>query len=731
MAEKIENPVISWHGTLIAALLYVLTSLVFFGRGLAGHLSTAFVGRETDPPMFMWFLRWWQYALDHRINPFLTDLLWAPPGFNLAWTTFIPLQAWVAMPLLRAAGETAAYNMLSLMASPLAALSAFLLCRKVNGALWPSILGGYIFGFSAYGLGEMLGGHLHLTYTFPVPLVALITLRRLDREISTRRFALYLSLLLLIEFLCSVELFATITLMGGLSLLLAFALFDGEMRRRLAALIAPIAGGYLIAAVLLSPYFYYLFAFGYPHGPIWTPNRFSADLLGFLVPVETFALGTASSARAVTHLFTANLPESGAYLGIPLIVFIEVFRRQYWTSRMGKFLVTLFLLIVVMAMGPVLHIAGRETIAMPWAIFAKLPLISSALPIRFSMYAFLVVAVMLAKWLAEAPVRTTIKYAVVAIVALSWVPNLSASFWISKLEVPLFFTHGTYRKVLAPGEIVLALPFEKKGNSMYWQAKSDMYFKMAGGWTGVVPFAFARMPIVNFFEGADDLPEPVDQLKAYIAHFGVGAILADPSDERFPIFRTILAGLDLHAEDIDGIWIYKIPTGAFAAYSKVSASEVEARAAALRFDAILRAAAKYPADGRDLATLSPLNLKRLGLLPVDWQIGAGRYPVTNWSIGALPDGRIGIALRGSYEGLRPLIERYSAGAAEVQYPAPARWNRDSRPLKDQLGPILIIFDHAQLEGASNRLKLSPPPEITTPFLRSSVTQPEAPSGNHG
>lgn len=732
MVEDAENPVIPWHGSLTASLLYLLASVLFFGRGLSGHLSTVCIGREVDPPMFIWFLRWWQYALDHRINPFVTDRLWAPLGFDLAWTTFIPLPALIAMPLVRTAGETVAYNFLGLMAAPLAAFSAFLLCRKVTGALWPAIISGYIFGFSPYGLAEMLGGHLHLVYSFPVPLLVLIALRRIDLEISMRRFVIYLSLLLTILFLCSVELFATVTLMAGFSLLLALALFKGETRVRLVALIAPMAGGYLVAMASVCPYLYYLFAYGYPHGPIWTPDRFSADLLGFFVPVETFALGTVSSAREVTQLFTANLPESGAYLGIPLIVFIEIFRRQYWASKVGKFLVILLLLTVVIAIGPVLHIAGRETIAMPWAIFTKLPLISSALPIRFSMYAFLVVAVMLARWLARAPVRNTIKYLVVAIILLSWTPNLSASFWLSRLELPLFFTRGTYRNVLAPGEIVLALPFEKKGNSMYWQAKSDMYFRMSGAWTGVVPFAFARMPIVNFFEGADDLPEPIDQLKSYIAHFEVGAILVDPLDERFPIFRPVLAGLDLRAAYIDGIWIYKIPPGDFAAYSKLGAPEVEARAATLRFDTILAAAAKYLADGRDPTTLSPLSLERLGLLPADWHIGAGRYPIANWSIGTVPDGRTAIALSGSYEGLRPLIDRYSAGAAaEIQYPAPARWNPQSRPLRDQLAPILIIFDRAQLEAASRLLKLSPPPEATTPFTSSSLTQSVATGGNPG
>jgi hypothetical protein len=93
------------YQSIAAFLFYLALSLLLFGRGLAGRLTTACIGLKSDPIMFMWYLRWWRYALEHRVNPFLTDLLWAPPGFNLAWSTFIPLPAWIVMPLGRAFGE--------------------------------------------------------------------------------------------------------------------------------------------------------------------------------------------------------------------------------------------------------------------------------------------------------------------------------------------------------------------------------------------------------------------------------------------------------------------------------------------------------------------------------------------------------------------------------------------------------------------------------------------------
>jgi hypothetical protein len=128
----------------------------------------------------------------------------------------------------------------------------------------------------------------------------------------------------------------------------------------------------------------------------------------------------------------------------------------------------------------------------------------------------------------------------------------------------------------------------------------------------------------------------------------------------------------------------------------------------------LPAAAKYIAGGRDPATLSALELKRSGLLPSDWLVGTTQYALSDWSIGILADQRIAIALSGSPQGVRPLLDRYT-DKAELLYPAPSKWNRDSSLSAEQLNPLLIIFDRTQIEAAARQLKLSPPPEMTTPF----------------
>jgi hypothetical protein len=164
------------------------------------------------------------------------------------------------------------------------------------------------------------------------------------------------------------------------------------------------------------------------------------------------------------------------------------------------------------------------------------------------------------------------------------------------------------------------------------------------------------------------------------------------------------------------VWIYKIPRDWFAAYAKLPPAELEARANPLRFDTILEGAEKYLAGGHDLSKLSALELKRLDLIARDWLVDDAPDAYTDWQITPAPGGQVAIVIVGSYEGVRPLIERYRATASEIDYPAPTRWTPDSRPPLDVIKPLLVTFDAAHLAAAAQTLRDSPPPERTTPFI---------------
>ncbi len=708
----------SGPGALTALLIYAALSILFFGRGLLGHLADRYLGQDTDPSVFMWFLKWWPYAIAHRLDPLFTRLVWVPGGTNLAWSTAVPLPAIAAAPLTHLIGPVATYNLLCLAAPPLAAIAAFALCREITRSFRASMLGGFIFGFSPYMLAEILG-HLSLVLVFPVPLALLLVLMRLDDRIGNRSFVAIFSIVVAVEFLCSVETFATASVMGGIALVLAIVLHSCADRARLLALLPPIIMAYLIVAAVVSPYLYHLFAWGGPGHPLWSAGKYSADLLNLVVPTTSNLLGTNRLARAISAKFPGYLLENGAYVSIALIAIAEAFRRNFGRTPGGKLLLAMLAIAVVAELGPMLHIFGHSGWTLPWAAVTHLPLLKVALPLRFSMFASLALAIMTAMWFASARARRSVKYGAAAAIVFFLMPNLDASYWASPIHLPRMFSDGSYRNLLSPAEVVMPIPYGQKGSLMLWQAATDMYFRMASGWTGPVPFEYDRLPIVNFLAGAHDLPEAGEHLRAFVGHFGVTAVIADTADSNLPVFRPMLGALGVAPRMEDGVLMYRVAPDRFAAYANLTGEELESRAVALRFDTVLEAVSAYLARGGNAGALSPMTLKQAQLLPADWIIEQDLTALRDFWVG--PDEGVGegakidIVVRGSYDAVRPLALRYRGLAAGIYYPYPEKWTDGAAATDQQLLLLWLVFDRAALRRAADELRSSPPPERTQPL----------------
>ena len=78
-------------------------------------------------------------------------------------------------PLTWLANPVVSFNVLTLLAPALSAWTAFLLARYLTRDRFASFIGGYLFGFSSYELGQLLG-HLHMDLIFIVPLLLLFAL---------------------------------------------------------------------------------------------------------------------------------------------------------------------------------------------------------------------------------------------------------------------------------------------------------------------------------------------------------------------------------------------------------------------------------------------------------------------------------------------------------------------------------------------------------------------------
>lgn len=653
---------------LSALAIYAALSSGFIGRSVADGLSSSYIGRTSDPTVYIWLLSWWPYAISHRLNPIITYVVWAPGGFNLAWTTSMPLAALAATPLTNAFGPVAAYNLLSILAPAAAAWSGFLLCRGITADYIAAIVGGYIFGFSAYILAETRG-HLPLILIFPVPLAVLLISNRLGGCISTFRFSLLLGAVLLTAFLCWAELYATMTLFGAIALGLGLFYGANAIRERIRHLLIPITGAYAVSLIAVVPYLYYFFQPGYPHSPINSPRIYSADLLNLVLPTPVNALGDIGLIENAARRVAGNSLETGAYFGLPLLAITLWFAWERWREPIARVLITFLIIVCVLMFGPRLHVNGNELFGMPWKIASHLPLLRHALPVRFSLYAFLGLAIIVSMWL-SVPRPAGLKLAVIVLLAISLCPNLRSSFWSKNNDTPEFFIRGDYRRYLKPGENVIVLPYGINGSSMLWQAAAEFYFQMTGGWTSITPREFQRWPIVGAMLTRTYLPDVTPQLRAFMAAHGVRTILAAGSESEF--WQPMLSPLDNAPVRSGGVVIYSTSPDKLPVSQAQSALEMERRSNLARFSALLFAARGYIAQHGDPAQLTPMRAQSLGLLPPHWVTDPDVRTNNGLYLGPWGVDEVALGVVGSYQGLQPVIRKYGAAAAQIFFPFPKR-----------------------------------------------------------
>ena len=693
-AQDAATPRVRDHYGLLAFTFYLGLSLFFVGRPVLGELSESYIGTTNDPSVYMWLLCWWPHAIIHHLNPIITNAVWAPRGFNLAWTTSMPLIAVIATPLTAALGPIATYNVLCIVTPVLAAWSCFLLCHRLTGNYLAAIIGGYIFGFSAYVLAESRG-HLPLVLIFPVPLLVLLALNHMAGRITAKTFSLVGGVLLITAFLSWTELYATMTLFTAIALGLAMSLSTNDSRRQIGEFIIPLAGAYTVSLIAVLPFLYFFLRPGYPNSPINSPAAYSADLLNLVVPTRMNAIGGAAPLVRLSSEFPGNNLEASAYFGLPLVAIVAWFVHERWSQPATRVLIGFLAIVCLMMVGPRLHVAGTELFGMPWKLALHLPLIRQALPVRFSLYAFLALAIIASSWFA-APRPAVVKVAACALLVVSLCPSFHPRSWSRHDDTPAFFTQGDYRKYLKPQENVVVIPYGISGASMLWQARAGFYFRMAGGWVSITPREFQSWPIVNALLTSTYIPEISRQLCAFMAAHDAGAVLVDDGQAAF--WSPMLVPIDAVPISTGDIKVYRSSAACSAAFRAGSALEMETFNDAARFSALISAADTYLAKGLNPARLTPMEMQRAGLLPRYWvndpdeRTGNGLY-LASW------DDQVAVGVVGSYEALLPLISRYRPLASEVLFPFPKHLNR--QPHGDTFMRLLVmVFSRDKLSAAA-------------------------------
>jgi hypothetical protein len=548
---------------------YALLAALFFGVRLLGHDGHTYLGiHNGDPELETWAFAWWPHAILHGQNPFYTHAVWAPEGIGLAWPTMAPGIVLAFSPVTLLLGPLAAFDLAQTLMPALAAWTAFLLCRHVTRSVWPSLVGGYLFGFSPYMLGQ-LQGHLHLTAVFLVPLAALVVLRYVEGGLDGRGLAVRLGVLVGLELWIALEVTFTLTLALVTCLVLAYLLVPSS-RARLRTIPLPLLGAYGVAALVASPLLYYLLTdfHGKPFNPI-SPVQYSTDLLNLVVPSD-LAAASVGWAHAISKHFTGFETEQGGYIGIPALAILVWFGVRRWRSPVARFLLVAVALGVFVEFGSWLHVDGHQFVTLPWEHVGYFPLLNNVLTARLSLYVALGIAVIVAMWAASSVRPTWARYLLPALAILATAPNLSrGDAWSTTTVEPTFITQGLYKTCLRKTDNVLVFPFGFLGNSMLWQAQTGFWYRMASGYVSAVPPpGFTRPKALATLAVTGELPSrSLTPIRQFIQLKGVNVILVEKGPEiiwngpvrtqRPNVWPGLLAGLGVRPADVGGVLLYR------------------------------------------------------------------------------------------------------------------------------------------------------------------------------
>lgn len=446
----------------------------------------------SDAVQQAWFLQWPPFALAHGQDPLFTTYLNAPAGANLAVNTSMPLLGVLGWPVTALRGSIAAFNLLLRVGIAVSALSMYLVLGRYVRSRAAAFVGGLLFGFSPYMIGE---GRLHVFLVFlPLlpPLILLVDRWLIRADGDPWRCGALIGLVIGLEMLISAEL-AVVFVIFAIIAVLPLAILHFRLIRSRLPLLARGAAAATVVGLVVGGNLAWMFVAGpqRPQGPphsVANLDSFHADLLSLILPSGPQLLRPALLRDTAEQFVKGQVHENGFYIGIPLLAVLIA--GCVWLRRNPLVLgfATLGVVSVVLGLGTELVIANQPTgIPLPLAAITGIPLLQEIGPTRFALSIQLAAAVLLAVVLDQLIRRFSLhglrRVAVVASALLVLVPLLPNGFIpSSRVHTPSYFRSSAVQEIPA-GATLLSYPYPYYSSNapMLWQAASDMRFRLVGG----------------------------------------------------------------------------------------------------------------------------------------------------------------------------------------------------------------------------------------------------------
>ena len=369
--------------TVVVVVGYLVIGLAAFWPVLPWTSDRLF-GTGADSVLAMWFLAWVPHALAHGLNPLFSDTILVPHGVNLAQNTEAPFLGLLTAPLALFMGPIARANTLMILAMPASATACFVVLRKWG--VWPvaAAIGGLIYGFSPYAVGQSLG-HLVLMFAPIPPFIALTVVSIVRRQGSSVRLGIQLGLLVTAQFLIEPEVMTSVALVAAWGVACVAIRYRSQVREAARPVLRSLAVSAGVALALLAYPIWMMFDGPQHYLGTAQPinNAYYNDVMSLIAagPLQRFSLGIHFAGIPMS-----NPSEEGGYIGIPLLL---VAAFLVWRSRSSprmQLAVAVWAGAVVLSLGPHLWIDGHHTgIPLPFQVIQHVPLLDNLLPVRISM----------------------------------------------------------------------------------------------------------------------------------------------------------------------------------------------------------------------------------------------------------------------------------------------------------------------------------------------------------